>query len=121
MQNAQRVDAAAISLSGLCVLHCLGLPLVASFLPVISQAAEAEWIHKALVIAAGPLALAAFMLTRAGSTRLIFGALAGAGVAALIAGAFVHELHDYERHLTVAGALLLAGAHVFRWRAHAPR
>ena len=119
MQYAQRIDAAAIGVSTLCILHCLALPFFASLLPILTSAAEAEWAHKALVIASAPLAFAALLLTGPGQNRLIFAGLAIIGVAALFAGAFVHEFHDYEKILTAGGALTLASAHLFRWRCHA--
>ena len=119
MQNASPIDSAAIGVSTLCILHCLALPILASFLPFLTHLAEAEWAHKILVIATIPLIALALFRSQPGKDRIIFAILAFAGAATLFAGAFVHELHDWETHLTVIGALVLASAHIFRWRCHA--
>ena len=117
--KSQRIDAAAIGVSGLCLAHCLALPLIASFLPIFGAVSENELIHKAMVLAALPLSVLAFARSKRGKDKSIFAALAFAGIALLMAGAFVHELHDFETPLTIFGALFLAGAHIFRWQRHA--
>ncbi|WP_206741168.1 MULTISPECIES: MerC domain-containing protein [Hyphomonas] len=114
----QKTDTMAVGLSGLCLVHCLALPVLGSVMPLMTTVAEAEWVHKALVMIALPIALLAFTQTRRPTTRLVFGALATFGGALLVAGAFVESLHDYETHLTVIGACCLAGAHLFRWNRH---
>jgi len=119
MQSASRIDTAAIGVSSMCVIHCLALPLLVSVSPYFSAVAEAEWVHKALVLAALPIIGAALLRSQPGSDRIIFAGFAFVGAAMLLAGAFVHELHDWEKLLTVFGALMLAGAHLFRWRCHA--
>lgn len=118
--GAAAIDGAAISLSGLCVIHCLALPLLAAILPIAGMWAEAEWVHKVFVAAALPLS--GFAIARAFSARgqTVFIALALTGLSLLVASAFVEALHDYETLLTVAGALTLAAAHGWRWQAHGP-
>ncbi|MCP2679255.1 MerC domain-containing protein [Maricaulaceae bacterium NA33B04] len=108
-------DVAAISLSGLCVIHCLALPLASAALPVAGVLAEAEWVHKALVLAAWPIS--GIAIWRSLSMRALwpFSAAAGTGLIVLTAAAFVEALHDHETALTVAGAVILASAHVWRW------
>ncbi|MEM8616483.1 MAG: MerC domain-containing protein [Pseudomonadota bacterium] len=117
MQTRQ-VDAVAVGVSSLCLIHCLALPLLASALPVMGPFAEAEWIHKVLVLIALPLAVFAFLAERPGARRRVFAILAVCGAAFLTAGAFVEALHDYEVVLTVCGAVLLGAAHFYRWRTH---
>lgn len=119
MTSLSRTDGVALCLSGLCILHCLALPVLASLMPIFGSLAENEMIHKALVIATPFLVAAALFRSCPGRDRIIFLAIAGIGVALLFAAAFVHELHDYETLLTVIGALILASAHFFRWRCHA--
>ena len=125
-----RLDAAAVSLSGLCVLHCLALPLAASALPALGLVAEAEWLHRAFVVLA--VATTGWAIVdctgrrgrrgrkvarRAARKALLVGA-AVLGLALLVAGAFVEALRDHETALTVAGAGVLAGAHLARWGLH---
>lgn len=110
-------DASAIGLSALCLAHCLLLPVAAALLPALAAAGEAEWVHLLFVAFAVPLAAAA--LWRAHRLRPLPGpllALAGAGIAGLLAGALGWPSEALETPLTVAGGVLLASAHVWNWR-----
>ncbi|MDJ0922339.1 MAG: MerC domain-containing protein [Henriciella sp.] len=110
-------DAAAITLSGLCLIHCLALPLLVGVLPLAGVLAEAEWLHRAFVVLAVPLSV--YVMARcqlSSGQRAVFIMLASIGLGLLIAGAFVEALHDYETLLTVFGAAMLGGAHIWRWR-----
>ena len=118
MVGAAALDASALTLSGLCLIHCLGLPLLAATLPLAGVLAEVEWIHRAFVIAAVPITGLAIMNGAPSGRRASFILPALLGLAALIAAAFVHVLHDHEVTLTVVGAMLLAAAHLWRWRQH---
>lgn len=116
MSRPATLDFAAIGLSGLCLVHCLALPLLAASLPLLGTWSEAEWLHLALVLAAAPISL--FALMRPGSRGLPWGlvALAWLGVGALTAGALGWPRESSETLITVAGSLLLATAHVLNWR-----
>lgn len=118
MSTARQADVAAISLSGLCILHCLALPVIAASLPVLGVVAENELVHKVLVVLTIPISLFAWFRSTGFKGKVVFGALMLGGIGLLAAGAFVEALHDYETPLTVAGALVLAGAHAFRWISH---
>lgn len=119
--RAAAIDASAITLSGLCLIHCLALPLMAAFLPVAGVLAEAEWVHKTFVAAALPISGVAILRSWNSPGGSLFAALAIAGLGLLVSAAFVESLHDYETPLTVIGAGLLASAHIWRWRLHAGR
>lgn len=107
------LDASAISLSGLCLAHCLALPLVAAFSPLLSAWAEAEWVHGAVIGLAAPLS--ALALWRRGQRpRTIALALAGLSLMAL--GLAGWPRPDLETPLTVAGSLSLAAAHFINWK-----
>lgn len=112
------VDLSGIGLSGLCLIHCLAMPLLAAALPVLAVFAEAEWLHKAFVLMALPVAVIAAVTLRAGRDKLAIMALLIAGLSFLTAGAFVEALHDHETALTIAGAICLASAHIWRWIRH---
>ena len=120
LATAAAIDASAITLSGLCLIHCLVLPLAVAFLPLAGVVAEAEWVHQLFVAAAIPLSGWAILRSQHMQGRAVFILLAVAGIALLAAAAFVESLHDLETPLTVIGALLLASAHIWRWRAHRP-
>lgn len=102
---------AGMALSGLCLVHCLALPLVVASAPVMLLTAvpagwlEAEWLHAALI---APVALVSGpALWRSGGVRA---GIVVAAIAALVAALFTgHE--RIETALTVAGALTLLAAH----------
>lgn len=111
--TARALDASAIGLSGLCMLHCLALPFAAVALPMLGGLAEAEWLHLAFVMAAAPLAVLSLTRGRPLSWPLI--GLAFGGLALMTAGALGLPSHDWETGLTLAGGLMLAGAHGLNW------
>lgn len=110
--RAAAIDGVAISLSGLCLIHCLLLPILSAMLPIAGSWAEIEWIHKAFVVAALPFSLLALASDR--STGMI-GGLIASGFILLAAAAFAEPLHDHETILTLIGGLLLATGHAWRW------
>lgn len=102
-------DAAAIGLSGLCLVHCLALPALAVALPVLGGLAEAEWAHWLFAVLAAPISIRT-LARRPSNPAVLLAALAGLGL--LFAGAAGYPDHDWERPLTVAGGLLVAAAHL---------
>lgn len=109
------LDAAAVSLSTLCLIHCLALPVLAAMLPVAGVVAEAEWLHRLFVLAAIPVTGLAIARSLAPGVRWGFILAALTGLALLTAAAFLEALHDVETPVTVLGASILAGAHIWRW------
>ncbi|MEM9937292.1 MAG: MerC domain-containing protein [Pseudomonadota bacterium] len=116
MSQFSKMDATALTLSGLCLLHCLALPVLASTLPLFGVMAEAEWLHRAFVLAAVPITGFAIMQPWRGADYIAFCILALTGISLLVAGAFVEPLEAHETLLTVCGALLVAAAHALRWQ-----
>ena len=110
--RAAAIDGTAISLSGLCLIHCLILPIMSASLPTVGVWAEAEWLHQSFVVAALPFSLLALTSSRANS--LVRGLII-VGFALLASGAFVEAFHDYEILLTVLGGGMLATGHALRW------
>ena len=112
------VDASAITLSSLCILHCLLLPLSVAWLPFLAVIAEMEWLHKTFVVLALPLT--GYAITQSWHQTRQHGFIIPAviGLALLFGGAFIQELHDYEVLLTLVGAGFLASAHIWRWISH---
>lgn len=119
MKVAVRVlDGSAMSLSGLCMVHCLALPILTAVLPVLGPVARAEWVHILFVAMAAPVA--AFALLRPEHGRppplgMVFLGIVGVGL--LATGAFGPEA--IETPVTVAGSVSLACAHLWNWRRHA--
>ncbi|OYW97387.1 MAG: hypothetical protein B7Z12_21715 [Caulobacter vibrioides] len=113
--TARILDGSAIGLSGLCLAHCLALPIAAAVLPLLGAWAEAEWLHILFVAIAGLIA-AVVVLRQADGRALSPGiaGLAAAGILLLIFG--VVGPNAYERLGTMAGSLSLAAAHIWNWR-----
>lgn len=111
-------DGMAIGLSGLCLIHCLALPLVASLLPLAGAWAEAEWVHWLFAAVAAPVSL--WTLARPVDRSPMILIVAGLGLALLFLGAAGWPSHEAETPLTVTGGLLLAAAHGLNWRRRQP-
>ena len=112
-------DGMAISLSGLCLVHCLALPVLALSLPILGAFADAEWVHWLFVVLALPVSMIALL---GGPGQLSRGLVTAAlvGLSLLIAGAAGWPDHDWETALTVAGGLVLASVHLINWRRTGP-
>jgi hypothetical protein len=105
-------DIAAIGLSGACMAHCLVLPLVAMFVPVLAGLTHAHWVHWVFVGLAVPISVLALSKVHGGvSNRIGLWTGAGFGIALLVMGALGFPSHDWETALTVLGGLVLAGVH----------
>lgn len=110
-------DKVGATLSGLCIVHCLFLPLLTGILPLLSVFTEAEWFHYLIIVLA---TVPAYILVKdmfsSGHRSIALQAITG--MVLLIAAVSVHELHDYETPITVLGGLLLGTAHLRRWFLH---
>ncbi|WP_281557834.1 MerC domain-containing protein [Thalassomonas sp. RHCl1] len=108
-------DKLAISLSMLCVLHCLAFPLILVLLPSIAALPlEQESFHLWMVLAVIPTSIYALTLgcKKHKKRSVLFGGLFG--LAGLIAALYLGESllgETGEKLLTVAGATLIALAH----------
>jgi hypothetical protein len=111
------LDAGAVALSSLCLLHCLALPLLAAALPLFGAWAQAEWVHLLFVAIALPLTgYALWRADRRHRLPIMAWTAAGLGLGLLLAGALELPSHAWETPLTVTGSLLLAATHVWNAR-----
>ena len=109
------LDIAAISASGLCLIHCLALPLVIAALPSIGGAIAGSATHWVLLAFAVPVSL--WVLTRdPWPARRVPLGLGLAGLSLMTVGVAGFEGSPAETWLTVAGVSLVAAAHFVRWR-----
>jgi MerC mercury resistance protein len=113
-------DFAAISLSGLCLMHCLGTSLLIGLAAgsKLFDLWHSELIHVVLLIIAAPLTL--WTLVRSyrchGSGLALLLGIAGLKLMAL---ALIFSADSVaETRITVAGVLLLAVGHLINLRAH---
>lgn len=109
------LDGAGAGLSGLCLVHCLALPLLGSALPALAGLAESEWIHVAVVVLAAPVAAGSLLRPEPGARLSAPIAMLGiAGLSLLAFGAFGPPAA--EPWASAAGGLTLASAHLANWR-----
>ena len=112
------LDNAAVALSGLCLLHCLALPMLIAVLPFLGQFGAGHF-HIQMLIAVVPVSIAAFALGfRRHHSRSVV-AWGGVGVLLLmVGGTIAHGSYGIvaDRLLTICGALILAAAHYFNNR-----
>jgi hypothetical protein len=110
-------DGFAVSASALCLVHCLGLPLLLAALPAIANRIDpGEGFHLIVLLFAIPtssFALIEGWRRHRGLAPLFVG---GIGLALMAAGLAFENWVAVETGVTVAGSLLLAGAHVANWR-----
>ncbi len=113
-------DKTAISLSVLCTIHCLALPLLVVYLPTIGALnLSDEAFHQWMVIAVIPISLFALTLgCKQHQSRNVF-VLISSGLGLLLAAAlFGHDLlgEAGEKALTVLAASLIAAGHLLNHR-----
>ena len=108
------IDRSAMSLSGLCLIHCLaGSVLLAGL-----SATGGFWSHSVHVVGLGiALPLAAFGLVRGvrRHRRVLVLALGGIGLS-LMAGSLLLPHGRVEIALSITGVALLAAAHLLNLR-----
>lgn len=109
------LDGAAVTLSALCLVHCLALPLLVAGLPFLSQFAHTHLHVQALIIVL-PLSVIALAIgyRRHSSMRIITAGVLGMSL--LVFGATIAHSQlglAADRTFTISGALILAAAHFF--------
>ena len=116
--NLGLLDNAAVALSGICLLHCLTLPILIALLPFLGQIGE-EHFHVQMLLVVLPVSMVAFMLGfRRHHVKSVF-AWGIIGMLLLSIGAtVVHGSFGLvaDRIVTVCAALILAFAHYFNNR-----
>lgn len=110
------MDAAAIVLSGVCMLHCLALPIALTILPIVNVTLlDESTFHLIMMVVILPISLIALTIgCRQHKDRLTL-ALGSAGLGILtIMAIFGHYLLGLtgERIVTSIGGLILAAAHI---------
>lgn len=115
-----KLDRAAVFLSGLCLVHCLALPLLLAVFPLLGGVfIPHETFHQLILVVVLPTTTLALGSGYRHHRRLGVLALGAAGLAGLIGAAFtVHRLgtEELERVVTIAGGLVLACAHGWNFR-----
>lgn len=116
--SAGLLDRAAIALSGLCVLHCLAMPLVLLALPFLGEL-TAEHFHLQMLVVVVPVSTIALSLGYRRHQSMAVVVAGGVGLAFLIVGGtWMHNEIGVvaDRATTIAGSLILATAHFYNSR-----
>ncbi len=112
------LDRVAITLSGLCLIHCLLLPVVIVALPLLAQFNETHF-HVQMLIVVVPISLIAFALAyrRHGNKAIIAWGFAGIAIM-FIGGTIAHANYGIlaDSLLTMTGSIILATSHYFNNR-----
>ncbi len=109
------LDGAAVVLSGLCLVHCLALPLIVAGLPFLAGFSEGH-LHAQMLVIVLPLSIFALAVgyRRHRDRRVIAAGTVGM-LLLIIGGTVAHSQYGImaDRMLTVVGALTLATAHYY--------
>jgi len=111
-------DRAAIALSGLCLVHCLLLPVIIVALPLLAQV-SATHFHAQMLLVVTPVSLFAFGLGFRRHRNHAIIAWGTTGIALLAFGGTVaHASYGAvaDTVLTIGGSIVLATAHYFNNR-----
>ncbi|MGE4658435.1 MAG: MerC domain-containing protein [Gammaproteobacteria bacterium] len=114
MSVSHHFDRIAIVLSGICIIHCLAVPLLVAALPVAAVNLGGDvHFHGWMLGLAVPTSLAGFYIGFRIHHRGGLVGLGLAGIVVLIAASLGHSHWDegLEVSITVLGGLLLAVAH----------
>ena len=111
------LERTAVSASTVCLVHCVGLPLLLAALPAVATVVAVPesfhvWVLAFAVPASGIALLLGYRSHRA-SLPLLVG---GVGLGLLAVGALVLLGGPFETLVTVIGSLTLAVSHVMNWR-----
>ncbi len=111
-------DHLAITLSGLCLVHCLLLPFIIVALPLLVQF-NGKHFHLQILVAVIPVSLIAFAYAypRHGNKTIIAWGLVGIAIM-FIGGTIAHANYGAvaDTTLTMAGSVILATSHYFNNR-----
>lgn len=113
-------DKTAVSLSLLCALHCLAMPVAVVLLPTLAGLAIAEeGFHLWMVFAVIPVSIYALTMGCKKHKRYQLLVIGGIGLAIVLAAALLgHDLlgEMWEKVLTVIGVNVIAVGHIWNYR-----
>jgi hypothetical protein len=112
------LDRCGVTLSCICLVHCVALPLVIALLPAIATASPRDgWVHPVMIGFALPISgLALYRGYR--THRQLTPLLSGCAGLVLLGVGIMGQGMILEPIATVGGGLLIAAAHLTNWRRH---
>ena len=116
-----RLDRLGIVLSGVCIVHCLALPLLVAALPLLGGGVlGGHSFHEWLLLAVVPVSLVAlvFGYRRHGDPMVL--KMGAGGLLLLCFATYGYRLvglpENWERAISIVGGLIHAGGHVLNFR-----
>ena len=127
----EHFDRFAIMLSGLCAIHCIALPIIASIIPLLTATVHHGnevhefWFHQFILLFILPVSLIALFTGFRSHGKLLPLVIAGIGLAILtFIALFAEQLlidnvipHEGETLLTITGGLIHAAGHILNLHA----
>lgn len=111
------LDLASIGASFACLVHCLLPPLLLAIAPALAGLFELpEYFHLAAILFAMPASALAMSAGFRRHGAILPATVAAFGLALLLIGTLAGLPAFKETGFSVAGSLLLAGAHLRNWR-----
>lgn len=112
----QSWDMVGVTVSALCVAHCIILPFAFAVLPALQITfPEQEWLHLLLVGLSFVVMALALLQGWRKHGRLVPVCLAFVGLTLLAASVLAVETESAEKLVTGLGAVLTASAHFWNW------
>ncbi len=116
MQLQGRADAAAVFISGLCLVHCLIWPVLLVAVPALAVVvAIPHSFHEIALMVAVPTSMVALGLGWRQHRRWLPTLLALPGLALLAVGEYAFHGAAIEPLFAVSGAAILVAAHGLNW------
>ncbi|WP_417613751.1 MerC domain-containing protein [Parasphingorhabdus sp.] len=110
------VEGAAISVSVLCLVHCLALPVLLFLLPgLLGIFVQSEIFHAAVFLVIAPFAVVAFGMGYRFHRQAVPAMLGLVGLACLAVALMPGLGEEREFWITVTGSLLLVVGHLLNW------
>jgi len=121
MQLSRNFDQIAIALSAICLVHCLAVPVLVAVLPIAALSfGDSQHFHGLMLWLVVPTSVVGFGMGYRSHGRAGLVVLGAVGVVVLAAAAvYGHDSwpEPLEVAVSVAGSLLLAGAHWLNFNA----
>ncbi len=122
----ERYDKFAILLSGICALHCIAAPIIASIVPLLTatvhhgEGIHEFWFHQFILLFILPVSLIALVTGFKTHHKIVPVMIAGLGLTILTSTALFAEhllanhtiTHEGETMLTVIGGIVHALGHI---------